>query len=116
MIRAKETLLRQLDLIPYSFGQTYLDELFAVVKHHRQEWRKRGVDFPVLVALVVPRLQIVELKRADLDMPSIRVSIVNFVRNHSMATMNEVVLAFRAAYPNLKPDDILGNFPKNKGT
>lgn len=84
-----------------------IDEVMDAVKHHRNEWRARGVDFPVLVLLCVPRIGVLEFARADLDMASLRIKVVNFVRANPRATMREVVDAFCAAYPDLKPDDIL---------
>jgi hypothetical protein len=88
-------------------NQYLLREMFDITKRHREECKLRGIDFPVLVALVVPRLGIVEFKRADLDAASIRISIINFVRFHPEASMREIVNAFKSAYSDLKPDDIL---------
>jgi hypothetical protein len=85
----------------------FLDKLYGIVRDHRAECRRKGIDFPAMVALVVPRLGIVDFKRADLDIASVRQSIVNFVRMNPEATMLEVVEAFRRAYPDLKPGDIL---------
>lgn len=111
MIRAQQDLTRQLghvlDRGNTALTTSFLDKLFGVLRDHRAQWRMRGVDFPVMVALAVPRLGIIEFKRADLDILSIRVSIVNFVRIHPKVTMDEVVTAFRVAYPGLTPDDVL---------
>ena len=109
MIRAQQELLRRLGIV-LGGGTKVLDkglvhELFEVVQNHRSEYRNKGVDFPVLVGVIVPRFGIVDFKRADLDIASIRIAIVNFVRANPKAKMEEVVLAFRTAYPELKPDD-----------
>lgn len=110
MIRAHQELLQQLGHT-LGRGNKELDKhlvnkMFDIVKRHREKWRLRGVDFPVLVALVVPGHGIVEWVRADADISSIRVKIVNFVRQHPDVSMDKVVIAFRVAYPWLKPDDI----------
>ena len=110
MARAQQDLLGGLAkiFVPGSvLTQSKLDDMFKCVGDHRAHWRGRGVDFPALVAVVVPRLGIVDLKRADVDVASVRQSIVNFVRFTPAATMEEVVAAFRAAYPDLRPDDVL---------
>lgn len=111
MIRAQQDILGRLGLIlgdgTKRIDKYLMDKMFAVVKDHRQECLNRGIDFPVLVAVIVPRLGIVDFMRADLDLSSIRMQIVNFVRNNPGASMPEVVNAFHAAYPDLKPDDVL---------
>lgn len=111
MIKAYRELLHRLGIVlgngTNELTKPFLDRMFGIVLDHRSQCRVRGIDFPVLVALVVPRLGIIEFKRADLDIASLRVNIVNFVRQHPRATMDEVVGAFRSAYPDLKPDDIL---------
>jgi hypothetical protein len=111
MIMAQQELLRRLGLVlgdgRNELTKPFLEKLFGVIKDHRSEYRQKGVDFPVLVALAVPRLGVVDFKRADLDIASMRMAIVNFVRMNPEAHMDEVVQAFRAAYPDLKPDDVL---------
>lgn len=111
MIRAHQDLLQRLGAVlgdgRQPLTKPLLDRMFEVTKNHRTACRNDGLDFPVLVALVVPRLGIVEFVRADLDIASLRVKVVNFVRLHPKASMQEVVMAFRTAYPDLKPDDIL---------
>lgn len=111
MIQAQHELLRRLGIAlkdgRQELTKPLLDSLFTVIKDHRAEFRLQGVDFPVMVALVVPRLGIVEFKRADLDVASLRITIVNFVRQYQPhIKMDEVVAAFRMAYPDLRPGDI----------
>jgi hypothetical protein len=83
-----------------------IDSYRRILKEHQQAWRLKGVDFPTMVLVVVPRLGIIHTSRADLDLPSIKQSIVNFVRAYPDATMLEVVHAFQSAYPGLHPDDL----------
>ncbi len=111
MIAAHHELLRRLGVVLGNgrnpLTKPFLDRLFDVVKDHREKCRMNNIDFPVLVALVIPRLGIVEFARADLDISSLKIKIVNFVRQYPRATMQEVVQAFRMAYPDLKPDDVI---------
>lgn len=111
MVSAHQEILRRLGSIlgdgRQQLTKPFLDRMFDAVKQHRAECRTKGIDFPVLVALVVPRLGVVEFVRADLDISSIRIKIVNFVRFNPRATMEEVMMAFKTAYPDLRPGDVL---------
>jgi hypothetical protein len=110
-VAAHQELMRRIGIALGPFGKrmdrSFIDKLFSVIKDHRAEYRLKGVDFPVLVVVMVPRLGVVHFCRADLDIASIRVQIVNFVQMNPGVTMPEVVAAFRAAFPDLKPDDVL---------
>ena len=109
MILAQKELLRRLGIVlggGRRLDKYLMAKMFDVVTGHREQCRQRNLDFPMLVALVVPRLGIVEWKRADLDAASIRTSIINFVRNYPTVSMDEVVVAFHAAWPRLHADDL----------
>ncbi len=67
---------------------------------HRRRWRTKGVDFPALVLIVVPRLRVIEYWRADLDFASIRVKTLNLVMSYPSITPSELSSALRAAYPD----------------
>jgi hypothetical protein len=112
MIRAHKELLQRVGRVigdgTKSLTTGLLHDIFEVIKHHRAECRReRDLDFPVLVVAAVPRLGILHFMRADLDIASIRQSIVNFVRMNPQVTREEVVNAFHMAYPDLKPGDVL---------
>jgi hypothetical protein len=111
MQRAHKQLLQRLGEVTARnngvLDKRLLHDMFECVKHHRQEWRRRGVDFPVMVALAFPGYGIVDWVRADLDIASIRQKVINFVRENPHVPMKNVVEAFRAAYPDLKPGEIL---------
>lgn len=113
MIRAHQDLMarlgRVLGLNPRPLDRGLLAGLCTVVTDHRQEWRNKGVDFPMLVVVVVPTSGIVKFMRADLDWASVRVAVVNFVREHPEVPMNDVVTAFRWAYPDMKPGDLVSS-------
>ena len=82
----------------------FMVDLNDLIKHHRDRWRSRGVDFPVLAAMIVPRIHAVSLMRADLDPPAIASRIVRFAREHPAATAVEVAQAVRWAFPGYRPD------------
>lgn len=119
MVRAHKALLQRLGRVlgdgSKALTTGLLQDMRTIIDDHRAECRKNGIDFPVLVAVVVPRLGIVEFKRADLDMPSIRQNIINFVRTHEGVTMEEVVFAFKGAYPDLKPGDVMAQREVGQG-
>jgi len=110
MVMAHQELLRRLGSVLGNgrgrVDKSLMQKMFDVVKTHREQNRANGIDFPALVAVVVPRLGIVEWSRADLDISSIKIKIVNFVRDHPTCAMEEVVQAFKAAWPSIKADDI----------
>ena len=109
MNRAMRELTRRLAILSNgkSMTRALIEQMYDCVKQHRATERAKGIDFPVLVAIVIPRLGIVEWARADLELASIKTKIVNFVRFNPAARMEEIVVAFVTAYPHLKPDDFL---------
>lgn len=76
---------------------------------HRRAWRLRGVDFPHLVLVCIQRLGTnnLELWREDLDLKNLRVKVVNLVRAHPSITPHEIAAALGAAYPRLRPGDLI---------
>lgn len=109
MRKAQQGLMKRLGMIAYGqrVNKPLIDKLKEELKDHRASWRAQGVDFPQMVILAIPRLGVLDFARADLDIASIRIKIVNTVRMTPQATMQEIVEAFMAAYPDLKPDDVL---------
>ena len=114
MITAQQELLRRLGTVlgngQHPLTKPFIDQLYDVVKDHRSECRAKGVDFPVMVAFLIPRLGVVDFVRADLDMPSIKLKLVNFIRQYRPpASMEEIVAGFRACFPDVKLDDLLSS-------
>ena len=107
MVRAHKLLVDRLGVMSAGrrLDRGLFEAMHDVVVQHRLTCRAKGIDFPKLVAVVVPRLGIIEWSRADLDLASVKIKIVNFVRDHPTAAMEEVVSAFKAAWPHIKPDD-----------
>jgi len=110
LLRAQHELLRRLGTIINDrpqLDQSLVDKMMDLIQRHRLECRAKGLDFPVLVPIAALGSGTVDFARADLDLPSIRTKIVNFVREHPEVPMPEIVKAFQRAFPDLKPDDVL---------
>jgi hypothetical protein len=98
------------------FNLSCVESMLSIVKAHRQQWKLEGLNFPELVAIIVPRLGIFDLKRADLTPESIAMSLVNFVRDTPAATMQEVMDAFSRAYGcQVHVDDMRAGIAKVRG-
>jgi hypothetical protein len=106
MRRATEELARALTLLTGRrlTGQFMID-LNGVITDHRAKWRTRGVDFPVLAAMVVPRIGAISLMRADLTSEAVASRIVQFAREHPGATSAEIAQAVAWVFPEYRPDD-----------
>lgn len=85
-------------------NQTMVD-LNNTIAEHRARWRIKGVDFPVLAALIVPRLHIISLVRADLDQKAIESRIVQFVKENPQVTARDVAQAVKWAFPDYRPQE-----------
>lgn len=81
-----------------------MHRMVEIIKEHHAWARIQGIDFPVLRALIVPRLNVVKLVRADLDRKSIYNQINNFQVDYPAATVDEVRKAFKSAFPDFKFD------------
>src|SRR6185295_18682947 len=78
-----------------------VDVTRGMLDAHRAKWRARGVDFPAMVMLVVPRLGYVKVARADLDQRSILMTLSNMHREG--IPLSDIVNAAKAAYPDFRP-------------
>lgn len=110
MVRAFHELTAALSLIHRhrrgAVNLEYYQQVMQARDLHRTAWRLRGVDFPRLVLVGLSRLNVVELWRADLTLPNIRIKVVNLVRAYPTVTSREIVAALRAAYPDIRPGDL----------
>lgn len=84
--------------------QGLVDQINLMCRDHRAACRRRGIDFPPLAALVLPRLGVVELVRADHDEAAIQQLVVNLVVKHPTVTSQELALAVMCAFPDYRPD------------
>jgi hypothetical protein len=88
---------------PAMAEQTVVD-LRSLLQEHRAKWRRLGVDFPHLVPLIIPRLGKLDLVNAALseNREALRIRIVSHARLHPDATAQEIALAWRLAFPDLR--------------
>jgi hypothetical protein len=77
----------------------------GVIAEHCSKWRKNGVHFPELAALVIPRLRVVDLVNRELSGRALEIRIVGFARRHPSAAPQEIADAVRWAFPHYHPDD-----------
>lgn len=82
------------------------EDINTVVKDHRRECKRRGVDFPELTAMVLTGVGAVEMFRRDLDTAGIRQAILSVVQKHPRVTREELVMAVKWAYPHYRPGHI----------
>ena len=73
--------------------------LFEYIEEHRINARKRGINFPRLTAMVVPRLGWIKLVRVELDEVNIRRAVLALLRECPQITREEVALAVKKAWP-----------------
>jgi len=79
----------------------------ALAWHRKHVLQKFGISFPVLTALVIPRLGQIKLVRADLPTAEIEILIVNLAVEfgEQEITVQEIAWAVRHAFPKYKPRD-----------
>lgn len=91
----------------YLVGRPLTEQIMVLINNtlveHRRQCRRKGVDFPVMSALVIPRLGVIELVRADLDQEDIDVRLNNLSVMHPTATQAEIRQALAWAFPDAKP-------------
>lgn len=82
---------------------SHIREVGDLLAWHRRTCRQSlGVDFPVLVAFVFPRLGQIDLVRADLPHREIEQTIVNFTVKYPDVTAEEVAFALKHAFPDYR--------------
>lgn len=79
-----------------------LTMLFEFVEEHRVNARKKGINFPKLTALVIPRLGWIKLVRYELPDFSIRRAVLALLRECPKARREEVSYAVKKAWPHYK--------------
>jgi hypothetical protein len=83
-----------------------LTDAKQLILDHRTHCRQQGIQFPVMVMVVVPRLGILELARADLDISSIAQQVVNFTSAHPTVTPGEIAEAIIGAW-GIRPAELV---------
>lgn len=74
-----------------------------LIKSHRDYCRYRGVPFPRLVLLSVPRLGAVEVVRDDLDWKSVQTLVLNLTEKYPAITPQELALTIGETFPQFRP-------------
>lgn len=74
-----------------------------LLKSHRDTMRYRGVLFPKLVLLSVPRLGAVEVVRDDLDWKSVQALVLNLTEKYPAIQPRELAEAIAETFPQFRP-------------
>lgn len=82
----------------------HVREIMQIVKDHRAYCRLDGLDFPKMVAVVIPEAGTVDLYRADLDDEGIRAVILRTAHGTPGVTPQMVAEAIMRAWPRYRPD------------
>lgn len=85
-------------------GRQMLHRINTQLVDIRARLQREGVEFPVMTAIVVPSLALLELVRADLDRAAIRQTFLNFVVKYPGIDLLELAEACKAAFPSYRPD------------
>jgi hypothetical protein len=107
---ALEDSLRALANHHGAITRAFIDDVTTLITEHRSRTKRAlGVDFPPMVMMVVPHLNIIELGRADWELPAIRRAVFNFVDKHKLKGLQptDVANMVRAAWPQVKPGDLV---------
>jgi len=75
--------------------------LFDYVEEHRRNARMKGIDFPALTALVIPRLGWIKLVRKDLTEMNIRRAVMAMLRECPSINIVEASRAIKKAWPTV---------------
>lgn len=78
-----------------------LQMLFDFVETHQENARRKGINFPKMVALVIPRLGHIKLVRADLTEINRRRAVISLLRECPSANREEVARAVKRAWPHV---------------
>jgi len=82
--------------------RTLIYDIQRLLYDYRVGMLQDGLDWPHLVPIVVPRLGVIHVARADLDLVSIRRQVIQLVRFNPDVTPDEVAHAVRWAW-DIKP-------------
>lgn len=91
-------------------------DIDALLKDHRGTWRMRGVDVPVMVAVILPQVGAIEVLRADLHPFAIQRAVIGLVQKYPTVTKEELAKAVFRVYPHyvkfLQSQHVLHSKPK----
>lgn len=82
-------------------------EADQLIYDHSARCKQRGIDFPRMAVFLTPTISTFHIVRQDLDLPSIRTTMLNFVADHPDVTPMELAIAARRAWPHIQPGDLV---------
>lgn len=84
-----------------------LDTLYEFIEEHRKNAYKKGVKFPKLSVLVIPRLGWIKIVREDLTPINIRRAVLALLRECPSVTREEVSIAVKRTWPYMGTSTII---------
>lgn len=90
-----------------------IEKIEEVIKEHRRGCRMRGLNFPELVAIVMPTSGNLEIIPREQDRAGIETLIVNLARKWPSVTADELGFAINRAFPEYAK--LIGAAEKAKG-
>ena len=84
------------------------DVEFMVRAHRLHLWDRHGIAFPVMTVMFVPRINYLQLVRADLDEKGIAAVLKNVTAVYPNVTPADLAGAVKRAFPAYKPGNVIG--------
>jgi hypothetical protein len=79
-------------------GRT-LQVVDEILVDHRTRCRLRGLDFPEVVAVIMPTAGNIDVVRRDLDRSGIEILIVNLARKYPSVSRDDLAFGINRAFP-----------------
>lgn len=76
------------------------DKVDEAIKDHRQRWRLRGINFPPLVAIILPKIGQIDVVFREMDVKGIETVIVNLTRKYPHVTREDIAFGIGRAFPD----------------
>lgn len=101
MVAAQEELLWRFQNF---FGQEFYrlpsSKANAIIHDHYVHWKLKGVDFPKMVALILPSIGKIELFRKDLEINGVANAIVAVIKREPKVDRAELANEVRRCWPD----------------
>lgn len=78
------------------------NELLSIqefIEEHRKNAKRKGIDFPKLIVLVIPRLGWIKVVREDLTELNLRRAVIALLRECPSVNREEIAEAIKRAWP-----------------
>lgn len=76
-----------------------LEKIDGILADHRQRCRMRGLDFPDVVAVVMPTAGNIDVVSRELDQKGIETLIVNLARKYPTVSRDDLAFGINRAFP-----------------